>query len=108
MSASRSYLATVFQEVRAEADLRALRDDLPLVPADDGAEDLAGERAELELLRLRRLQRAVAQDDVREFVRHHAGNLVVGARRLEHAAIEEHRAARQRKRVDLAQIYDVE
>ena len=108
MSASRSVLATVFQEVRPEADLRALRNDLPLVPADDGTDDLAGEGAELELLRLRRLQRAVAQDDVREFVRHHAGNLVVGARRLEHPPIEEHRAARQRKRVDLAQVYDIE
>jgi len=42
-----------------------------------------------------------------EFVRHHPGDLVVGARRLEHAPIQEHWTARERKRVDVALVHDI-
>ena len=62
----------------------------------------------LELLSLCRLRRAVPQDHVAQLVRHHAGDLTVGLRGLEHPAVQEHRAARQRERVDLPQIHDFE
>ena len=42
-----------------------------------------------------------------ELVRHHAGNFIVGARGLEHATIQEHRTARERKRVDVALVHDI-
>ncbi len=91
-----------------EADLRSLRDHVAGSAADDRAEDLTGDRADLELLPLRRLRRAVPQHDVRELVRHHAGDFTFGSRRLDHSAIQEHRSAGQRKRVDVAQVDDVE
>src|SRR6185295_828508 len=51
--------AAVLQKVSAEAELRPLRDDRALRPADNRSDDLAGQRAELEFLRLGRLQRAM-------------------------------------------------
>ena len=42
-----------------------------------------------------------------QLVRHDACDLVVGARGLEHAAVQKHRAAGQRKRVDLPRVHDV-
>ena len=89
-------------------NLRSLRDDRPLLPADNRSQDLAGDRADLEFLCLCGLQRPVAQDHVAQLVRHDAGHFIVGARRLQHAAVEEHRAARQREGVDLSQVDDVE
>ena len=100
--------AAVLQEVGAEPDLRSLGDDGTGAPADDGAKHLPGERAELELLALGRLRGAVPQHDVRELVRHDAGDLAFGGRRLNHPAVQEHRPARQRERIDLAKIDDVE
>ena len=50
----------------------------------------------------------MAQHDVAQFVRHHAGDFVVGSRRLDHAAIQEHRSAGQGERIDVALIHDVE
>ena len=43
-----------------------------------------------------------------ELVRHHAGDFAVGARGFDHSAVQEHRSARKRERVDLAQIDHVE
>ena len=43
-----------------------------------------------------------------QLVRHHASDFVVGARRLQHAAVQEHRSAGERKCVDLPQVDDVE
>ena len=57
-------LAAVLQEVGAEAELRALRDDAAGRAADDGAENLAGDGADLELLTLGGLRGAVAKRDV--------------------------------------------
>ena len=58
--------------------------------------------------RLGRLGRAVAQHDVAQLVRHHAGDFAFGLRRLDHAAVDVHRAARQRERVDLAHVDGLE
>ena len=101
-------LAAVLQEVGAEPELRSLRDDAAGGAADDRAEDLAGDRADLKLLRLGRLRGAVTQRDVRNLVRHDAGDFAFGLRRFDHAAMEEHRPAGQRKRVDLLLVDDVE
>ena len=101
-------LATVLQKVGAEADLRPLGDHAACAAADDGAEDLPGHRANLKLLPLRRLRRAVAQDDVAQLVRHHAGHFTFGSRSLQHAAVQEHRTTGKRERIDVAQVDDVE
>ena len=50
---------------------------LPGGAADDRAEHLAGDRANLELLALGRLRRAVAQHHVAHLVRHDAGDLAL-------------------------------
>ena len=101
-------LAAVLQEVGAQPDLRPLGDHRTGAPADDRAQHLPGERAELELLARGRLRGAVPQHDVRELVRHDAGDLAFRLRRLNHAAVQEHRPARQREGVDVAEIDDVE
>ena len=101
-------LTAVLQEHGAEPELRALRDDRTGPSADHRAEHLAGEGAELELLPLGRLGRAVAQGHVRDLVRHHPRHFGFGLGRLDHAAVQEHRSARQRERVDLPEIDDVE
>jgi hypothetical protein len=46
----------------------------------------------------------VAQDDVADFVGHDAGYFAFRLGRLDHAAIDEHRSAGQRKGVDIANI----
>ena len=43
-----------------------------------------------------------------QFVRHHAGNLALGACRFNHAAVDVGRTARKSKRVDLARVHDLE
>ncbi len=79
----------------------------PAAAADDGAADDAGDLTELQpgVLRLRGVGRAVPQQHVRQLVRHHADDLAFGRGRVEHAAVHEHRPARQRKRVDLLQVH---
>jgi hypothetical protein len=47
----------------------------------------------------------MAKQHVRQFVRHHPGNLALGSSRLEHAAMDEHRPARERECVDLFQVH---
>ena len=44
------------------------------------------------------------QEDVRQFVRHDAGDFALACRRVEHAAMDEHRPAGQREGVDLLQV----
>ena len=102
-------LAAEPQERRAEPELRALeRRRRRQRAADDGAEDGAGNLPDCVLRGLGRLGRAVPQRDVAELVRHDAGDLAFGLRRLDHAAIDEHRSAGQRERVDLADVDDLE
>ena len=57
---------------------------------------------------LRRLMRAVAQRDVRDLVREHAGDFAFVARVVEHTAIDVNESARQRERVDVRLIHDAE
>jgi hypothetical protein len=45
---------------------------------------------------------------VAQLMCHDARHFIVSAGRLEHAAVEEHRAAGQRERVDLPQVHDIE
>ena len=101
-------LPPVLQEVRAEAELRSLRDDAARRAADDGPEDLSGNGADLEFLTFGGLRRAVPQHDVADLVRHHASSLALRRRRFEHSAIEEHRSAGKREGVDLAHVHDLE
>jgi hypothetical protein len=89
-------------------ELRALRDHLTPAAADDGAEDRAGHLADLIFLGLARLGGAVPQDDVTELVGHHAGDFAFGLRRLDHPAVDEHRTAGQRERVDLLHVHRLE
>ena len=76
--------------------------------ADDGAEDLPGDGADLVLLRLACLGRAVPQGDVRHLVGHDADHLALARGRLDHPAVHVHRAAGQREGVDLLHVYDLE
>ena len=45
------------------------------------------------------------EQHVRELVRHHADHLTFACRGLEHAAVDEHRPAGQRERVDVLQVH---
>jgi hypothetical protein len=47
------------------------------------------------------------QDDVAQLVRHDAGDFIIRAGRLEHAAVQKHRAAGQREGVDLPKVDDI-
>ena len=92
----------------AEAELRALRDDTADASADDRAEDRTGHLPHLILAGLACLRGAVAQQDMAQFVSHHSHYLALAVRRFDHAAIDEHRPARQRKRVDFADVHRFE
>ncbi len=105
MSAWRLVLAAVFHQPRAETKLRSLRNDLAQAAADHGSGNRAGQRADLKALRLRGVGSAVAQQHVRELVRHYAGNFALGRRRFDHPAVDEHRPAGQRERVDVLEIH---
>ena len=50
----------------------------------------------------------MSQRDVADLVRHDASDLALGLRRLDHPAVDEHRPARQRERVDFADVHDPE
>ena len=101
-------LAAVLEQQRAEAELAALLDRRSDAPADHRAGDRAGERAELRVLGLGRVGGAVPQQDVRQLVGHHAGHLALGRRRFDHAAIHEHRPARQGEGVDVLEVDGLE
>ena len=98
-------VAAVLEHRRAETELAALRDDLSPTAADHSAGNRAGELAELEVLGLGRVRGAVAQQHVAQLVRHHADDFAFARRCLEHAAVDEHRAAGQRERVDLFEVH---
>ena len=85
-----------------------MRDDAARGAADNRAEHLAGNRADLELLALGRLRGAVAQHHVAHLVRHHARDFALVMRRFDHPAVEEHRPAGQGERVDLLLVDDAE
>ncbi len=96
------------EERGAEPELRALRDDLSPAAADDRPEHGAGDLADLVFRRLARLCGAVTQDDVTQFVRHDPRDFAFGVRGFDHAAIDEHRPAGQRERVDFTDVDDFE
>ena len=99
-------VATVPEEQRAEAELAGLPDRRSCRPADDRAAQGTRDLTELEprILRLRGVRRAVPQQHVRKLVGHHAGDLGLGRRSIEHPAVDEHRSARQGECVDLLQV----
>src|SRR5205085_1943788 len=88
----------------ADAELHALPDDLTEVAADDRAADRTEDRADLVFRRFARLGRTVPECDVADLVGHHPRDLAFTVRRLEHAAVDEHRSAGQREGVDLADV----
>jgi hypothetical protein len=49
--------------------------------------------------------RSMTKQDVRQLVRHHADDLGFRRRRVEHAAVHEHRPAGQRKGIDLFEVH---
>ena len=87
-----------------QPELRALGDDGAESAADDGAADRSQELADFVLGRLAGLRGAVPKNDVTELVRHHARDFTLRCRRLDHAAVDEHRSARERKGIDFAHI----
>ena len=92
------------QECGTKTELRALRDDGADGAADDGAANRPKQLSDLVLRGLARLRGPVPQNHVADLVRHHAGDFALGVRRLDHPAVDEHRSARQRERVDLAHV----
>jgi hypothetical protein len=101
-------LATVTKKVRAQPKLGALPDDLPDLAANDGSRNCAGNGANLEGLLFGRPGGPVSQNHVTELVRHDAGDLALDRCGLNHAAVDVHGTARQRKRIDLAHVDDFE
>ena len=104
MSACFSKSRPNLQERGAQPELRALGDDGAESAADDRAADRAQELAHFVFGRLAGLRGAVPKNDVTELVRHHAGDFTLGGRRFDHAAVDEHRSARERKGVDFAHV----
>jgi hypothetical protein len=96
------------QECRAEPELRSLGHGAADAPADNRSDHRARQLTDLVLGGLGRLRGAVPQRDVTELVGHHAGSFTFVARRLDHPAIDVHRSAGQRERVDLAHVDHVE
>ena len=101
-------LAAEAQERGAEAKLRALRDDAADIAANHRPQDGAEQLTDLVLGRLGGLRGTMTQGHVTQLVGHDAGRFAFGMRRFDHAAVEVHRPAGQRKRVDLAHIDDGE
>ena len=95
----------VFQQRGTEPELAALRDDLAPPATDDGPGDCAGDLTELKVLGFGCVGGAMAQQHVAQLVRHHADDLALACGRLEHPAVDEHRAAGQRERVDVLQVH---
>ena len=101
-------LATVPKKVGAQTKLGALRDHLPGSSANDRPRNRAGHGANRERLLFRCPGGPVPQNHVAELVRHDAGDPALDRRGLNHAAVEVHGTARQRKRIDLAHVDDFE
>ncbi len=98
-------VAAVLEHRRAEAEAAAFRNHLPPTAADDSAGDGAGKLSQLEALGLCRVRGAMAEQHVAQLVRHDADDFALALRCLEHAAVDEHRAAGQREGVDLFQVH---
>ncbi len=101
-------LATVTKKVGAQPELRALRDHLSDVAANDGPRNRAGNGANRKGLLFGRPGGSVSQNHVAQLVRHDAGDLALDRGGLNHAAVDVHGPARQRKRIDLAHVDDFE
>ncbi len=67
--------------------------DPKALTADDGTDDGPGNLTDLILRRFAGLRRAVPQHDVTQLVGQDAGHFALGARGLDHAAVDEHRPA---------------
>ena len=100
-------VAAVSQHQGAEAELAPLCNGSAQRPAQHGPAERACHLAELQpgILRLGGIGRSVAKQHVGQLVRHHAGDLALSGCRIEHATVNEHRSARQGKRVDLLQVH---
>ena len=70
-------IAAVSEEQGAQPEIRTLGDGRSRAPSDHGTAQLPGELPELQprILRLRRIRRSVAQQDVGQLVGHHASHL---------------------------------
>jgi hypothetical protein len=101
-------LTAELHEVGADAEVRSLRDDAAGGAADDRAEHLASNRADLVLRGFGRLCGAVAQQDVTQLVGHHACDFAFVTRRFDHPAVHEHRPAWECERVDFLLVDDTE
>ncbi len=97
-------LAREAEKRGADADLRSRRDHLAQSAADDRSEDLTGDLADRVRRGFRLLRRPVTQRHVAQLVRHHADDFPFAVRLFDHAAIDVHRAAGERERVDLADV----
>ena len=78
------------------------------VAADDRAEDLAGNCADLILRRLACLRRAMTKCNVTQFVSHHSRDFAFVLRRLDHSTVDVHRTAREREGVDFLHVHNLE
>ena len=76
--------------------------------AEDGARNLSENRPNLIRRGLTGLCGPVPQRDVADFVREHAGNFALVLCCLQHPAVDVHRTAGQRERIQVADIDDVE
>ncbi len=101
-------LAAESQERRAETELGPLRDGAPRAPADNRAEHGPDKRADFVRRGLRGLRGPVPQRHVADLVREDARHFPFALGRLDHPAVDVHRAARQRERVDLPHVDDLE
>ena len=101
-------LAAEFEEYGANAQLGTLGHHLTPAATNNGAEHGAGDLAHAVFRGLACLRRPMTEDDVAQLVRHHPRDFAVGVRRLDHAAVDEHRTAWQREGVDLFDVHDFE
>src|SRR6185436_16831890 len=100
-------VAAVTEEQRAKSELAALGNCRACRAAHHRAAYLASELTELQpwVLRLRRVGRSMAQQNVGQLVGHDSYDLALGCRRVEHAAVHEHRSAGKSKSVDFLQVH---
>ncbi len=101
-------VAAVSEERSSKANLRAEGDRLTGHAAKHGPRNLPKNGSDLIGHCLACLRGAVAQRDVANLVREHAGDLAFVPGRLEHSAIDIHRTARQRERIEVAHVDDIE
>jgi hypothetical protein len=100
-------VAAVFQEQRAQAEVRSLGDGPSCRSSDHRAANLTGELPELKpgILSLRRIGSSVPQQHVRQLMGHHADDFGFGCCSAEHAPMHEHRPPGKREGVDLLEVH---